>query len=471
MQANLRVTNWLRMVAALIFIATLLAPESTLAQQRPRGGRRRAADAGESQSGATNAPAEGAKPKEKKLKLVAEARELVDYPVPSRIRPVVVSADGRHLAYELVRGERHLAMVDGREIGVFARLWNLKLSPEGSRAAFVAQRSDDERKVVVLDGREVGAFADVATDSLAFSRSGDRFGFIVRKDGTQPEWLTVIDGETGPAWEELQPASLTFSGDSSQAAFVAQRAGRWHVVVNGQPGPAWDEIAPRSLSFSRTGGLMAYAARSGTNWHAVIDGKTGVPCAAIADGMPVLSHDGKHVAYGARRDGRWQMVVDGTEHKTADRLEGFVFSPDGGRHAYVARQGGKDVVVVDGKDDKDYGEIPGPLAFSPDGKRFAFVAIKDGRPLVVVDGKEVKAFDEIGAGPLFGPDGKHCAWLARAGEKWLAVMDGTESADSYNECKAGLVFREANRIAFYAIKRDAAGRDDLLAVAMTLVEE
>ena len=454
-----------------IVAAVVLPATDACAQQRQRGGRRQTAETGAAVSESTNAPVADARPSEKKHKLVAVNRVMAGFPAPSRIRPVTVSPDGKRVAYEVVRGERHVVIVDGREAGVFARIWNIKFSPDSARVAYVGQRIEDARQSVVLDGREVGVYAEVSPESLAFSPAGDRFGFVARNDGEKPLWFIVIDGTPGKSWEEILPGSPVFSGDGAQVTFAGLSAGRWQVITNGGPGPAWDEIAPRSITCSQSGGRMAYAARSESNWRAVIDGKSEAFGSALADGTPVLSRDGKHVAYGLQRDGHWFIVVDGIEHQGAEKVEHFVFSPDGARHAYVAHRGGKEVLVLDGRDDKEFAEIPGPITFSADGKRLAFVAVKDGKPLVVVDGKESKSHDEILGGPVFGPDNKHVAWLARSGEKWRAVIDSTESADTYDGCKGGLVFRESNRIAFYAINLDAARNDDFLAVEMTLAEE
>jgi len=72
---------------------------------------------------------------------------------------VFVSPDGRHLAYQIARGDKHVAVVDGVAGKEYEAIDELYLSPDSRRTAYHAVRGG--KQVMVVDGIEGNEYDEI----------------------------------------------------------------------------------------------------------------------------------------------------------------------------------------------------------------------------------------------------------------------------------------------------------------------
>jgi len=391
---------------------------------------------------------------------------------------------GSHYAYVARRGHKDTIIIDGQEGRAYDRTSTPRLSPEGSRVAYIAANAG-EGEVVVLDGQPVGQAEEINPYSLTFSPDGRRFAYATKR----PEKPVIVDGETYPLVGEIALSHLIFSPDSQHLAYVeytgsddgpdecwlvldgergrpyrsigmpsfvpgsgqvcyAAMKGEWRdevIVVGEEESPTYDQVHPApvwyashgcwfgpAMQFSADGRRSAYCATLADEEFVVVDGRQGPPFRTVCP--PVFSPDGRSLAYWAEVGARgWAVVVDGKPgtHWHSYRLHP-VFSPDSRRLAYVARRfagamQSQDVVVVDGRAGPPC-ELVSMPSFSADSKHYAYLARTGDREWMVVDGKEGPKYDEIFTGegwdaPVpFQPDGR-LEYIARRGDRIYRVKE------------------------------------------------
>jgi roadblock/LC7 domain-containing protein len=163
---------------------------------------------------------------------------------------VVISRDGRHLAY--------FEDCDDPEL-VF------RPYADGT----------PKKKCVVVDGTDYGPYDE----------------HIANAASSVGAWSMVVDGKAEGAYDQIE--GLTFSPDSKRAAYVAAKGpDSWEVVVDGQAGPEYHGIITGSPVFSRDGKHVAYAARRGTKSFAVVDGRAVAAYDGIVKGSLTFGTDG-----------------------------------------------------------------------------------------------------------------------------------------------------------------------------------
>lgn len=150
---------------------------------------------------------------------------------------VAVSRDGRHLAFLARRGERHLLVKDGAELGL-PRLDSPLELQVGDDGRALLTGITQEGVVVLLDGKQIGKAYEGAYFPLLAPAGG--VTFLAEREGRN---VLVVDGEEGPTWDKaVGPA---FTPDGSRLVYRARQDGQRFVVVADRRGKTLREL-PRA---------------------------------------------------------------------------------------------------------------------------------------------------------------------------------------------------------------------------------
>ncbi len=424
---------------------------------------------------------------------------------------LVVSPNGRRVAYVARAGARAFVVVDGKEEKHYSavgkeipyvtaegpevlHVGTPKFSPDSRRVAYVAR--EGKKWFVVVNGNEENPYDDVGGLTLIFSPDSRRVAYAASVAGKQ---FVVVDGEKKEKPYEWIGA-LLFSPDSRRVAYRAGVGGRQVVVVDGKeevpydgvaqgegpgffPGSWWVAIDYLYLRFSPDSRRVAYEAILGARVLAVVDGKEEKYNSEEYNGVregPIFSPNSRRVAYAVSLPNEqcWFVMVDGKKEKPYDLIgeESLVFSPDSQRVAYSAKASAKWLVVVDGKEESPYDCIDEGPIFSPDSRRVVYAACVGGKQFVVVDGKEEKPYESINS-LLFSPDSRRTVYGANLGEKWTVVVDGIEQKQ-YDGIGAHTIFSpDSRRVTYWGQAgekwfvvvdgREGKPYDDMLTAAIT----
>jgi len=242
----------------------------------------------------------------------------------------------------------------------------LRFSPDGKHLAFEVRRG--EKWMLVVDDQEGPAYDDVKADSIRCGRDGNHWSYVALKG---QKYVAVVDGKEGKECDEA--TGVRFSADGGRFAYVAKEGDKQAVVTNEGEGKAYTGVG--ALCLSPDGKHVAYRAlRDDSTAAVVLDGKEQKAYLTIDDSSVRLSPDGKRLAYFGMEKGdpntggitRW-FVLDGAE-TTAYGLDApdgrsVTFGPDGKHAAFtvfkITAAVPASVVVVDGVESKGYGS---PLA-------------------------------------------------------------------------------------------------------------
>jgi WD40-like Beta Propeller Repeat len=234
------------------------------------------------------------------------------------IKQVVVSEDGKHLAYVAEPGSfDDVAVINGKPGKVYGGFdgdiisGSLATSADGSRAGYSVKKSREA--YVVLDGKDTKPYAGVGRP--VFSPDSKRVAYTAV---VGDKLLAVIDGQEGAGYDGL--GTPVFSPDSKSVAMGAKLGNRKFILFNGQP----QINGVDQKGYEQTGG-------------------------------PQFSPDGKRLVYLAKAAGKWRMVDSGKEQKPYEGIEDdFYFSADGRHLATVVDDGNQEMVVVDGLEGNRY---------------------------------------------------------------------------------------------------------------------
>lgn len=361
---------------------------------------------------------------------------------------LTVSADGRRFAYARKESKGWVVEVDGKiegtfkavgivhgPVGIYAQVGFLDLvgikpmvfSADSRHLAYGAKEEDSW--FMVKDGEKSKPFKSVGSPVL--SRDGKRLAFPAQVPGG---WCMVVDGVPGKVFDKLGPPA--FSPDGRRFAYAARLNEKERIVVDGVEGKVYESLDVVSglgawLAFPTmvaefpvfsADGRLAHHGKLAGKWHIVVEGQDSEAFDKVSD--IVFSPDGKRMAFAARKP-RWTVVVDGKDQRVFDETPYVNFSPDSKRVVMVGEMGGKQTISVDGKELGTYQAIGVPV-FSPDSSRIAF-AFKTGKQwTAVIDGAPQKAYLSVDP-PVFSPDQKHFAYVAAVSkDRWMVVVDGVE---------------------------------------------
>jgi len=351
----------------------------------------------------------------------------------------ISNRDGNHVFWFEGTESAWSALYDGvagppfDDIGSLPGEELLVLSANGRRIAYIGQRAG--RSFVGVDGREDQTF-DIIDQAIppTFSPDGLHLAYRAYVSGAP---RLVVDGELSSDEPMLQAAPV-FSPDGKRLAFVTgdterDPPSRVRVVLDGVPGP-WVRGIPGvddSLMFSPDSRRFAYASIDDEeNVRMMVDGVAGPPLRAA--GFPTFSPDGRRFVYAGTFDRGMALVEEGSPGPLFELVAFPIFSPDS-RHLTYAGTRAKErlVLVLDGEIGPEYADMWGPLAFSPDSRHVAYLALRQsggllrrGKWVSVVAGRTGEAeFDEVGDGPSYSPEGDRVAFSARRGRAWHIVVN------------------------------------------------
>ena len=124
----------------------------------------------------------------------------------------VLSRDGRHLAYiTLLRGQKPCVVVDGHAGAKYDNIAGVVLTADGKRVAYEAWKG--QKKFVVVDGQAGAEYDEIGKGTPIFSPDGKRVGYEAVKGD---KWLVVVDGQAGAQNDAI--AGITFSPDGKRVA-------------------------------------------------------------------------------------------------------------------------------------------------------------------------------------------------------------------------------------------------------------
>jgi hypothetical protein len=264
---------------------------------------------------------------------------------------------------------------------------------------------------------------------------------------------TVEETSLGTVAGYDAPRNIAMDTDANHVAFVGVRDKEQFVVLDGKSGPPFDQVMAESLEFSPKGSHLGYLVQTATETLPVIDGKPGKGYYSIAHNRIFWSADGKRTAYAAQfQNGGGAMIVDGVEGTHYDAADIPLFSFDSLHLAYIARRGKSQCIVLDGKEQKFYDAV-GHVTFSPNSKHLTYEAIVNGKAMLVMDGQEGKAYDLIEIGPGFSSDGARLVAVVAQAGKLLIVVNGRESAPFDALLRGDFILSPDGKHIAYAVKQ------------------
>lgn len=371
---------------------------------------------------------------------------------------LVVSRDGRRVAYPALTAEGWRAVVDGAAGPAYEGVGDVALSDDGAHVAYAALRAGRWR--VVADGREGPAFASVAEGSLRYE--GARLAYVARDGGGA---AVVVDGAAGPRADAVR--WLRFGDKGARVAYVARSGDEERAVVDGRAGPPYRRIAGLAVAARGTSVLYAGTREGGADlvrdgavvastegefaelrlsddgahaaWmqvddravRVVVDGRTVGTHTDVEGGTFALQRGG-HVVYVALEGGGRRVFRDGSGGPVFDAVTEAVALP-GGRWGYVGRRGDAREVWADGRRARRERAWVGGLALSEEGSRYAYFTLRGAVPVVADDTGRVRSVGVALTDSLA---------FDRAGRRWGCLAGAVEAR------RVELVFEGGGRRAF-----------------------
>lgn len=438
--------------------------------------------------------------------LVVDGRSIGD---PSdMVSPDILSANGRHSALAIRRGDSADVVVDGELRGrIPYRIGKtsfqfapppIVVSDDGRTVAFstIPLNGKDLRASVGFVGESLGPQVDVLGQVAVGAGSPPRLAYAAFKGG---KYFVVADGAVydGPSTEILKTfkvklethellKNLTFGPDGKRFAFLsfAADAGKFtdgsqfamfsaFAVVDGKAdnvsGMGFGPVLFSQFIFSPDGTRIAYATVSAgrSESFSFFGGKTTIRTRGrvVVDGAPgpAFEYSGPPLVNG--------LVENGTRPIVSKLLSPWwggvsipAFSPDSRHIAYVARTGNREFsVIVDG--------TPQPLppvdrilrgpVYSPDGQHAVCVGANESEVIVFVDGKEltktaVRGID-LALDLTFSADGRHVAFVSErlygTAAYHRVIVDGTAGKEFESFPVEALLFSPDGRHTAYILRQ------------------
>ena len=362
--------------------------------------------------------------------------------------PLVFSADGSRVAAAAIRRdtvpgetgsdgrpvirERVVMLVDGVEIGRWARTSQPSFSPDGKHVAFVHE-DEDGRGAVVVDGEVRHEIAPVEGTCATAVMSTARTLHSVLTARWLPDGKLLALGRDRDGFsvylDDERVASYPTTQHEGGSAFVVALDDQCRVR------PA---IAPRSFRVAEKAPVAAWWERIAGNaerWRVVRNGAPvdDVLCDAPWEGEPPqLSADGRQCAYACVTlhgpTSREVAVITpgGKRHGPYAGIWGISFDDDGEHVTWGASNGAPQrawSIYADGVPVVERAQAVFRPRFTPDGSRVVWEAQRSprGRYTLGVGPRRLAAFDEVYWGPEF-PTRDRVAWVVRRRQRIVRIV-------------------------------------------------
>jgi hypothetical protein len=92
----------------------------------------------------------------------------------------VFSDDGRHLAYEAARGEKHVVVWDGKAGVEYDGISEMVFSPDGEHLVYGAYKRQAKKCLKVVDGNPQAEFDGIFDFTFSTDRSYNRKSWMMR---------------------------------------------------------------------------------------------------------------------------------------------------------------------------------------------------------------------------------------------------------------------------------------------------
>jgi hypothetical protein len=247
----------------------------------------------------------------------------------------VFSPDSKHMAFAVKTPEDDSAMVvldgkeqkayDGLPADLFGGAGNtqryLVFSPDSSRLAYIAKTGD--KHVAVVDGKEGKTYSEIAPLSLTFSPDSKRIAYaaanVIKAANTNlANWLVVIDGAEGKEYSTITETNIAiaFSPDSAHIAYCAfsqsVMTGQGVVVKDGVEGKSYGQ-SPEPPIFSPDSKHLAYIIRPTPQWVIAVDSREENLGDDFIRGALAFTPDSKYAACIAKVGNKWMVAVGGAK--------------------------------------------------------------------------------------------------------------------------------------------------------------
>jgi hypothetical protein len=259
---------------------------------------------------------------------------------------LILSPDGSRFAYvEKKSNGKMVVILDGEsQKKEYDTVRKLSFSPDSSNFSYFAERNNDQ--FIVLNGEELKDHIDIL-----FAPNSERIIYIV-KDGNKK---FVKADNKGKSYHSI--IDLKFSKDGSSFAYKASDNinSDWIIVFNNKEVGNYYEIGKFTLS--PDGSSFAYEAKNNIreNWFVILDGKKleeiekeryDVSCSHMS-----FTNNNDFVYKGAL-SAIWgeHLFFNGEKIASHDGIDDFIFSPNGENFAYIARKGS----IIDSPLDREY---------------------------------------------------------------------------------------------------------------------
>ncbi len=364
----------------------------------------------------------------------------------------VISNDKNHIAYKQLSGHKQYAIIDGRKGKGYDSTMNIVFSPDGKKVAYAAKKG--KKWIAVVNGQELNTVMGKAIIKyLLFSPDSKKLLYILKSG---KKMILFVNGVAGPAFDEINENSITFSKNGQSMAYCVQKGNQQAVVFNGKISAWYQQVGFPVLS--NTGKRIGFWAIDKEVAFSIIDNKKGNTYDQIF--IIAFGKDDKNVAYYAKKNGKYYVIADGIQSEEYEHVHSLMFSPDGERLAYAIESHKKNeeefnhAVIIDGKTMKTYETVvEGSFLFSADSKHFAYEVEWHDEFFVINDGAEGKRYEDIMQITMtYSPDNNRIAFAFEKDGKRHVSIDGIVS-EGYDDVYAILFSPDSKNIA-YAVKEN-----------------
>jgi hypothetical protein len=349
------------------------------------------------------------------------------------IGTMIISPDGRRVAYNALDGDKWRIVIDEKEYPVEGEIGSPVFSPDSRHVAYES-RVDNKWRIIIDGDKYLRSQRDHFYHDKFFS--GDSKNIItveslehndrtyrIAVSSLRPKQLGVMNAEG---------RNLGFNKERTRLAFIEEKNGKQRLALcdvgrldNITYSPMYDSII--RYAFTEAGDFVVYIAERSEKRYLVMNGKeVEMPKKDViefitarpdkdAAGLIMNSLDGSYLYQYARNKSTMGKVYDEVAH--------LIYNKDASRHVYVAKKGKKVFVVVNGKVGPPYDMVVSPV-FSPDDKHLVYRARKNGKRFVVVadaHGKTISrhpAYEQVFQ-PVFTDDGRSVAYGVKDGNELI----------------------------------------------------